>query len=485
MTRVNNVAYSKLSANMYNVVEEGKRQALLYGKQVLVSSVFAIGTTDLPAFFTYNNGAYRGNRFYWSEPGRALTYVGLGSVFTIEENNQYDRFRNVDEMWRQLASSSIVEGNSSPYTGPILFGGFSFDPHIVQSHKWSDFSHTSFAVPKYMVTAYGGKFYLTSNRLIDANDEYNYEDEDEELTNVLGFLQSGQSYHEAVSSEKECPVRYEEIAPSDWMNAVEEAALSIRQGELEKVVLARTLMLQGEDAFSSEPILRSLLEEQLNTYVFAIDKENSCFIGATPERLIKHQAQQLQTLSLAGSIARGNHTMEDDELASFLSNDVKNLHEHKLAVDMIKSAMQELCEQVDAPDTPIIRKLKDIQHLATPITGIVKEGVTLLQAVEALHPTPALGGMPRESAIDAIRRLEHMDRGWYAAPIGWMNISLEGEFAAAIRSALLVQEKAYLFAGCGIVGDSDPLSEYKETALKFRPMLKALQAALDFVEPTL
>src|SRR5690606_446759 len=154
----------------------------------------------------------------------------------------------------------------------------------------------------------------------------------------------------------------------------------------------------------------------------------------------------------------------------------KNLHEHKLAVDMIKSAMQELCEQVEAPDAPIIRKLEDIQHLATPIRGVVKEGVTLLQAVEALHPTPALGGMPRESAIEAIRRLEHMDRGWYAAPIGWMNVSLEGEFAAAIRSALLVHEKAYLFAGCGIVGDSNPLSEYNETALKFRPMLKALQA---------
>src|SRR5690606_35136977 len=116
MTRVNNVAYSKLSANMYNIVEEGKRQASLHGKQVLVSSVFEISTTDLPAFFSYNNRAYRGNRFYWSEPGRALTYVGLGSVLTIEDNNQHLRFRNVDEIWRQLASTAIVEGYSSPYT---------------------------------------------------------------------------------------------------------------------------------------------------------------------------------------------------------------------------------------------------------------------------------------------------------------------------------------------------------------------------------
>jgi len=484
MTRVNNVAYSKLSANMYNIVEEGKRQASLHGKQVLVSSVFEIGTTDLPAFFSYNNRAYRGNRFYWSEPGRALTYVGLGNVFTIEDNNLHLRFRNVDETWGELAASAIVEGFRSPYTGPILFGGFSFDPHIAQSQKWSDFAHTSFAVPKYMVTAYAGHYYLTSNRLVAADEENHRNDhDDEELAQLLEDLMSGSLRQAVTFQPNHYPLVTEEIAPTDWMNAVEEAAMSIRQGELEKVVLARSLMLQGEQELIVEPVLQSLLEEQLDTYVFAIDKDNSCFIGATPERLIKHQAQQLWTLSLAGSIARGNQPSEDEELASFLSQDVKNLHEHKLAVDMIKSAMQELCEQVEAPDAPIIRKLKDIQHLATPISGVIKEGVTLLQAVEALHPTPALGGMPRESAIEAIRRLEQMDRGWYAAPIGWMNISHEGEFAAAIRSALLIREKAFLFAGCGIVGDSNPLSEYNETALKFRPMLKALQA--HHIKPTM
>lgn len=471
MTRVNNVAYSKLSTNMYSIMEKGQRQARLFGKQVLVSSVFEIDKTDLPAFFSYKKRMYRGNRFFWSEPGRALTYVGLGSVFTLEANDPENRFQYVDSIWQELAASAVVEGKSSPYTGPILFGGFSFDPYRAQSEKWSDFAHTSFAVPKYMVTAHDGKFYLTSNRLVQADDAVL---DDEELAQMLSDLQ--QLAPLQAEQDTDCPAMKEEIAPSDWMEAVREAALSIREGQLEKVVLARSLMLQGKEAFSSESVLRSLLEEQLNTYVFAIDKENSCFIGATPERLIKHQQQQLLTLSLAGTIGRGGSPTEDEELASFLSNDVKNLHEHKLAVDMIKSAMQELCLQVDAPNAPIIRKLKDIQHLATPISGVIKQGVTLLQAVEALHPTPALGGMPREEAIEAIRRLEHMDRGWYAAPIGWMNTELEGEFAVAIRSALLLEAKAYLFAGCGIVGDSDPLSEYKETALKFRPMLQALRA---------
>ena len=465
------MTYTKLSTSMNALLEEGKVKAGLLGKQVLVSSVTEIDQTDLPAFFSYQEHMYRGNRFYWSEPGRVLTYVGLGAVLTIEAEDKQNRFKYVDSKWKVVAGEAIIDARPSPYTGPILFGGFSFDPQIAQSNKWSDFAHTSFAVPKYMITADNGRYYLTSNQLVGGDQE---SAEDNELEKMLSRLQ--QFAHDSKQDSAQPSMLHEEIAPSDWMAAVEQAASSIRQGNLEKVVLARTLMLQAEEAFRSETVLRSLLEEQLNTYVFAIDKPSSCFIGATPERLIRRQGEQLLTLSLAGSIARGQTEQEDEELASFLRHDLKNLHEHRLAVDMIKAAMQQLCVHVDAPDAPIIRKLKDIQHLATPIAGEVKEGVSLLQAVEALHPTPALGGMPREHALEAIRALEHMDRGWYAAPIGWMNTELDGEFAAAIRSALLREEQAYLFAGCGIVGNSEPLSEYKETALKFRPMLKALDA---------
>jgi len=465
------VAYSMLSTSMNALLEEGKVKAGLLGKQVLVSSVTEIDQTDLPAFFSYQEHLYRGNRFYWSEPGRVLTYVGLGTVLTIEAVDKQNRFKYVDSKWKAVANEAIVDVKPSPYTGPILFGGFSFDPQIEQSDKWSDFAHTSFAVPKYMVTAHNGRYYLTCNQLVDQDQELFQNIELEKLLNELQ-----QFGHDMTADHAHASMIHEEIAPSDWMAAVEQAASSIRQGDLEKVVLARSLMLQADEAFRSEMVLRSLLKEQLNTYVFAIDKPSSCFIGATPERLIKRQGEQLLTLSLAGSVARGQTPQEDEELASFLRHDLKNLHEHRLAVDMIKAAMQQLCIDVEAPDAPIIRKLKDIQHLATPITGNVKEGVSLLQAVEALHPTPALGGMPREHALEAIRALEHMDRGWYAAPIGWMNTELDGEFAAAIRSALLREELAYLFAGCGIVGDSEPLSEYKETSLKFRPMLKALDA---------
>lgn len=463
MTRVNNV---DLNSKMNILMEEGKRQAALSGKHVLVSSVSEIEKTDLPAFFAYDGHKYKGNRFFWSEPGRTLTFVGLGNVLTLNANDTESRYEQINDAWTDIAAEALVDNKDYGVVGPILFGGFSFDPNIEQTEKWSDFAHTSFAVPQYMVTEYEGRTWLTINAWLSPDDE-ELEQVDIDLS---GFTLN------VLDREELNSVMKEEIAPSNWMNAVGEAAASIRNGELDKVVLARSITLEASEPFDSEKVLRSLLRDQLDTYVFAIDKQCSCFVGATPERLIKRQGDQFLTLSLAGSIARGATPSEDERLGSFLSQDIKNLHEHELAVDMIKGAMQLLCEEVNAPNDPIIRKLKDIQHLATPIFGQAKPDVTLLQAVEALHPTPALGGMPREAALEAIRSLEHMDRGWYAAPIGWLNTQLEGEFAAGIRSALLKDKTAYLFAGCGIVGDSDPLSEYNETSLKFRPMLHALHA---------
>ncbi len=141
---------------------------------------------------------------------------------------------------------------------------------------------------------------------------------------------------------------------------------------------------------------------------------------------------------------------------------------------MIKHAMNESCTSVSSPNHPEILKMRDIQHLYTPVKGIAKENVSLLTVVNRLHPTPALGGQPKQKAYEIIRELEILDRGWYGSPIGWFDTKDNGEFAVAIRSGLINGKDASLFAGCGIVGDSEPESEYKETMIKFRPMLSAL-----------
>jgi menaquinone-specific isochorismate synthase len=193
---------------------------------------------------------------------------------------------------------------------------------------------------------------------------------------------------------------------------------------------------------------------------------------------VKKEGDTCYSACLAGSIRRGKTFQEDEQLGQWLMHDEKNLREHQFVVQMIREAIEAVCKRVQMPSSPQLLKLQHIQHLYTPVVG-EKCCVSILSIVEQMHPTPALGGTPREKAIKEIRENEPLDRGWYAAPIGWMDTEGNGEFAVAIRSGLLQGKKASIFAGCGVVGDSDPISEYEETKVKFTPMLSALGVERD------
>lgn len=473
--------------HFHTIMEKGRQEAIRQGKKVLVSTVFEVQGADLPSLFSYDHQTLAGERFFWSEPGRQLTLAGHGCALLIETDDSDERYQYVEKRWQEAIASFVVDEPLPQYTGPLLFGGFSFDPLRPGSAEWQNFASASFIVPQVMWTSYKGRTWVTLNRWMNPDGQYEdwpYEDthwtriaESQHKANEDQYPDSSEKDPESQRTGQRTGYIYkEEIAPSDWMESVREAAESIRDGHIQKVVLARRIVLTADKPFAIANALRKLLQEQDNTYVFAIERGEHTFIGATPERLVKASGQIFQTVSLAGSIARGRTRQEDQQLGDELFHDVKNLHEHALAVDMIRDAMSELCESVQVPDGPILYKLKDIQHLLTPVSGHAREGSTLLQAVEKLHPTPALGGMPQKASLAAIRQLENMDRGWYAAPIGWISHEMDGEFAAAIRSALIKGSSASLYAGCGIVEDSDPLSEYEETALKLRPMLSALGA---------
>ena len=217
-----------------------------------------------------------------------------------------------------------------------------------------------------------------------------------------------------------------------------------------------------------------MLNEQNDSYVFAFESNGDCFIGATPERLMKKENDQVYSACLAGSIARGKNDIEDELLGKTLLTDDKNLMEHQFVVDMIKVAMEDSCSEVNIPKQPYLLKLKNIQHLYTPVNGKVKQHTSLLSLVEKLHPTPALGGLPKNLAIEKIREVEDLDRGLYGGPIGWVDYQGNGEFAVAIRSGLIQGDEVSIFAGCGVVEDSIAEMEYQETNIKFTPMLSAL-----------
>ena len=264
------------------------------------------------------------------------------------------------------------------------------------------------------------------------------------------------------------------ISPSIWKSMVRNAVHSIQNGAYEKVVLARGMQVLSDDAFDIGITLNRLRASHPHAYVFAIQRGERYFVGATPERLVQVSDGQIRTMALAGSAPRGRTQEEDRRLGMELLHNTKNHGEHAIVVTMVYNALKHLCSRMKIADTPKLLRLQNIQHLHTLIVGELLPGQGILGALQSLHPTPAVGGFPRDIALAVIRDNEHLDRGWYSGPIGWIDTNGNGEFAVALRSALIDGTTATLFAGCGIVADSNAESEYTESCLKLAVMLRAL-----------
>ncbi|MCC7364184.1 MAG: isochorismate synthase [Dehalococcoidia bacterium] len=259
-----------------------------------------------------------------------------------------------------------------------------------------------------------------------------------------------------------------------WQSAVWCAVERIRGGTFEKTVLARQITLPVRR--SIEQVLGELAERYPNCFTFRFATAGGDWIGASPERLVALEGGAVRAASLAATRRRGSTEEEDRRLGEELLADPKERAEHAVVVEAVRAALEPVCESVVAPCEPRLMRLPNLQHLYTPVTGRVREGVTVLDLVERMHPTPAVGGWPREQGVAAIRALEAMDRGWYAAPVGWFDAAGNGEFAVALRAARVTGDCATLFAGAGIVAASQPERELAETNLKLRPLAEALGA---------
>jgi menaquinone-specific isochorismate synthase len=449
---------------------DGIERAKGLSQSVLVSEVHKIDMIDPFYFFASGRDKFFGERFFWKDPQGDFFVAGLGICGQIQSDQDADRFFHVEKEWKRFTDHALVYNKYMVSgTGPSVFGGFSFDPLKEKTVLWSKFSGALFHLPKYMLSIINEEAYFTTNVICTQHDDLSLFDKiTKERQEVLA--KSTQKPKLAKLDLKEIV----EIEPDAWKETVTAVVNDLRESELKKVVLARELRLHFTDAIQAESVLKNLLDEQRDSFTFAYESNGDCFIGASPERLVKKDRESLFSACLAGSIGRGSTPEEDEKLGNELLSDQKNLIEHQYVVDMIKEAMQETCNEVILPDQPALMKMKYIQHLYTPVIGKNRKGTSLLHLVNRLHPTPALGGLPKQAAIEKIREVELLDRGFYAAPIGWMDYQGNGEFAVAIRSGLIQGKEASLFAGCGIVADSYADSEYKETSIKFRPMLAAL-----------
>jgi isochorismate synthase len=473
-----------ITLELQHSLRRGIQLARRRGQDVLVSVSEPASARDLIELFD------RGRQLtpdcqYWSQPGDELAFAGLGIAFAIEVV-EASRFRQAANAWRRLLTEAIVEGpRGLPGVGPLLLGGFAFDVQEPASELWRGYPPGRLVLPRLLFTRAQGQTWLTYNAVVASHAEPDVEAanlralRDRVLALAAGpARKNGHRPHALRPNGRVGPVAVHELRPAaEWKAEVAQAARVIKSHELEKVVLARAVQLRADKPFDPVGALRHLAAHYRGCYLFAVARGERCFLGATPEQLARLRADEVTTMSLAGSIRRGETPDEDERLGQALLDSAKDRDEHAVVTRAMMEALGETCVDLLVSDEPSLLKLGNIQHLCTPIRGRLNNGHGLLDLVERLHPTPAVGGRPRDAALQLIREHERLDRGWYAGPVGWLDERGEGEFAVALRSALLHGNTATLFAGCGIVADSDPEREYAEADLKFKPMSAALNPA--------
>jgi isochorismate synthase len=414
---------------------------------------------------------------YWARPSDRFAIAGIGAAAVLTAEGG-DRFSEIERAWVALVDEAIVEdaGDAGMGTGPLLMGGFAFDPAGPRTTRWDGFPAARFTLPRFTVAEVGDDRWLTTSIVVGADGSPDVPLAELEASRAR-IVAPTERPSRSRRPAKDATVRYTDLcAPDKWRAAVRSAVDAIRAAELEKVVLARGVRATAADRFDITAAVRHLRAVHPDSFVFACWHGERVFLGASPERLVRLEGREVLASSLAGSARRGANAEEDASLAASLLGSAKDADEHAVVVRALRDMLAQVCDEVIAAPTPSLLTLPHMHHLHTIVRATLRGGHSLLELVGRLHPTPAVGGTPRDVALAFIRAHEHLDRGWYAAPIGWLQRQ-RGEFAVALRSALVHESEATLFAGCGIVRDSDADLEYAESVLKLRPMAAALAAA--------
>ena len=388
--------------------------------------------------------AHADHRSLWLRPASGEAVVGIGAADVLVGAGPA-RFAQVASGWRAMLADADIDARG---IGPRLLGGFSFDPSAGSTALWAGFGDARFVLPQRMISIRSGAAWLTTNA-VDVRGQHK-------------------------TAERQTQQAQPALSPDEWRALVADVARRIRANDsgLRKVVLARAEERRGRR--SIEDALRWLASEYPTCTLFAVADGDACFLGATPEHLISLQHGTATTTALAGTHPRGQTPAQDERIARQLELDPKERTEHALVVNALREGLAEVSSRVIADAQPRVHKLPNVQHLLTPIRAQVQPGRTVLDLVARLHPSAAVGGLPRQAALEVIRQCEALDRGWYAAPIGWIDQHGDGEFVVGLRSALVRGESATLFSGCGIVGASNPATELAEWEWKLRPMRAAL-----------
>ncbi len=411
--------------------------------------------------------------FCWEQPDRdGFALAALGSAHEVVSRGP-ERFRDLVGACAEAARGRLShEPDRLPAgAGPVWVGGLAFAPDGGAAPQWSSFPPALMVMPELALHRAAGRTHLTLCGL--SGPGVDPAASSRRLRARLAALREASLPLADPHPTGEARIA-SVLAPGRFEQSVAQAVGQIRAGALEKVVLAREVVVEAPRAHDPAAIYGALREQFASCFCFCCGSPEAAFLGASPELLVRRSGAGAATVALAGSTRRSADPAVDDHLGEQLMRSAKDRREHQIVVRRIERTLRGQSVWVEAAPEPGLVKVANIQHLATPIHAQLSEPRSAVELAGLLHPTPAVGGEPRERALDAIAELEELDRGWYAGPVGWMDAAEDGEFCVAIRSALLRDRTGHLFAGNGIVIDSEPEAELAETEVKLGALLPLL-----------
>lgn len=367
--------------------------------------------------------------------------VGWGDVARIDTSGP-GRFTEAAVWWERLTATAVVRDDVDiPGSGLVAFGSFAFADEP---------GHSTLVVPEVVVGRRNGHCWMT----------------------MIGPGLSAPVLVRSTDEPQAPQVAFSDgvMSGADWELMVAAAVRRIEAGQVDKVVLARDLVAQPDADLDVRWPLRRLVEQYPSCWTF----HTAGLFGATPEMLVRRERGLVTSRVLAGTIRRTGDDERDLALAASLARSSKDLEEHEYVVRSVAEALSAHCTSMNVPETPFVLHLPNVMHLATDVTGVMDDRTSSLALAAALHPSAAVGGTPTESALALIAELEGLDRGRYAGPVGWIDSSGDGEWGIALRCGQIEASRVRLFAGCGIVADSDPGAELAEAQAKFVPVRDAL-----------
>lgn len=406
-------------------------------------------------------------RIYWRDRRDELEVAGAGALEI--------QAIAMDTAWQDLIAPLEKRLRNLP-PGMRYFGGIRFDRNRPADDSWKAFGSAYFILPRFELIREG------KERSLSCNFTFTSRTSADELAGsvleqweLIARKRAKMQPYPSISGEYDIPDQ------KKWESSVRRALQLITGDTLHKIVLARKKVFHSPTAFDPVWFLRQLQERMNHVYyfLFQLDADHS-FLGASPERLFRKSGRILESDALASTRPRGKTVDEDLQYEQDLLTSHKELEEHRWVSHMIETTLAPLCDSLYIPVRESVLKLANVQHIRTLFRGELKQNIGISELLLALHPTPAVAGLPRDRAMGHIAQLEPFDRGWYAGPVGWLGRS-SAEFAVGIRSALIRRDRLEIYAGAGIVADSVPANEWSETESKLLNFTRLFQKNEHFI----